>query len=220
MSEDTGTQNAQTSGEGQAPAPKAQPQSQSRAANGGDPDRTVPYHRFQEVNQSYKQLQTELDSIRQQQEQAEEERAQKQGEYQKIAEKYKSQAQQEKDKRQAIEQSWERERRLNVWVGAAAGVIKQEAVVDAFGMLDESEFANVDPKDESQVRRLAEMLVERKPYLADGPVGAGSGGSDRPILGAPQSPNGQVRQSNGSNIPMTSSGRMIFKKPNKRPSWK
>lgn len=193
----------------------------SEAGNSsGDGERSVPYHRFQELNQTNKQLKAQLDEIRAEQERVEEERAQKQGEYQKLADKYKSQAQTEKEKRQQLEANWERERRLNVWVGAAAGIVKQEAVIDAFSMLDEDDFANVDSKDDKQMKRLAEMLVERKPYLADGPVGAGSGGSERPILGNVQSSEGGVVRRGNSEIPMTSSGRFIFKQPNKRRSWK
>lgn len=217
---DEGTTTQQQGSEDNSGGTKGKSPAIDTGSQAGGDERTVPYHRFTQLNESYKATQKELAEIRAAQDQAEEERAQKQGEYQKLADKYKSQAQQEKEKRQQVEKSWERERRLNVWVGAASGVVQADAVVDAFGMLDEDDFNGVDPTDQAQMRNLAERLVERKPYLSDGPVGAGSGGSERQILGNPRSPNGaEAKDANLSGISMTSSGRMIFPKKRAR-SWK
>lgn len=176
-------------------------------------EQTVPYHRFTQLNETNKQLQKELDEIRKAQESADEERAKKQGEYQKLAEKYKTQAEREKQARQQLELDVQRDKRMRVFTMAAQGVIRPEAIEDAFYMLSSDEFQNIDEADEAAMRRLAESLTERKPYLSDGPVGAGSGGfTNRPILGSDLSPDGSANRKPAGKKPLFQQKRA--------PAWK
>jgi hypothetical protein len=171
----------------------------------------IPKGRWDETNREKKELAAKLEAIHAEREREAEERAKKQGEYQSLADKYKKQAETEKQRRLEIESSWTRERRLNVWSRASSGIIKAEAMADAFSMLDETDFENVSEEDEAGFKRLAESLADRKPYLADGPRGAGSGGSKSPVLVGGQSSNGQQK---------VLGGRQPLLHGRKRPSWK
>lgn len=196
-----------------APTPAAPKGNDFYKSGGADTDNgpMIPKGRWDEINKAKNELASQLAEIEAEREREAEERAKKQGEYQSLADKYKKQAETEKQKRQEIESSWTRERRLNVWGRASSGIIKPEAMVDAFSMLDETDFANVSEEDEAGFKRLAESLADRKPYLSDGPRGSGSGGSKSPVLGSPTSPNGQVRLGDG---------RQPLLKGRRRPAWK
>lgn len=193
----------------------SQPEPTRTSSDSGDSQQPmIPKGRFDQVANERKQALSRLAELESEREREAEERAKKQGEYQSLADKYKKQADTEKQKRQEIENSWTRERRLNVWSRASSGIIKSEAMVDAFSMLDDTDFQNVDEEDEAGFKRLAETLADRKPYLSDGPRGSGSGGSRNPVLGAPGSPNGNTRSTSGGG-----SIQPILKR-RRRPSWK
>lgn len=164
---------------------------QQGAPQDDDQGHMIPKGRFDQINKERRELADRLAKLEGEQEAQAEERAKKQGEYQQLADKYKKQAQTEKEKRQQVEANWTRERRLNVWNRAASGIIKAEALADAFSMLSESDFSNVDEEDEAGFKRLAEQQAELRPYMADSPRGAGSGGSRSPVLGSPGTPNGK-----------------------------
>jgi hypothetical protein len=105
-----------------------------------------------------------------------------------------------------------RDRRYRAWVSGASGAIKPAAIGDAFDMVTEDEWATVNEEDENSIRMLAQNLAERKEYLAAGPIGAGSGGSKKPVYGLQTNNNGVKTSTQGSRPTMH------FKK--QRPTWK
>lgn len=190
--------------------------------DGGQPDsgqqahddgHMIPKGRFDQINKERRELADRLAKLEGEQEAQAEERAKKQGEYQQLADKYKKQAVAEKEKRQQIEANWTRERRRNVWNRAASGIIKAEAISDAFDMLNETDFANIDEQDEAGFTRLAEQQAELRPYMADGPRGAGSGGSRSPVLAVGNSAGPDKRTPGSKHRP-------LFENSTRRPSWK
>jgi regulator of replication initiation timing len=179
-------QGQNTPEDGSSSAQRTQRQQPSQSQE----DRSVPYHRFSQLNETNKQLQKELDAIRQKQEEEAEERARQQGEYQTLAEKYRKQADAEKQKRQDLERQVAERERLNTFRSAARDVIVAEAVEDAFYMIHPDEFKQVDNSDEAAMRRIAESLADRKPFLAaqEAPQGSGAGRyTDRPVLAVAKS---------------------------------
>jgi hypothetical protein len=195
-----------------APQSEADQRQQRQQPDKPSDDRSVPYHRFSQLNETNKQLQKELDDIRQKQEEEAEERARQQGEYQTLAEKYRKQADAEKQKRQDLERQIAEKERLSTFRAAARDVIVAEAVEDAFYMIHPDEFKQVDNSDEAAMRRLAESLADRKPFLAaqDAPQGSGAGRyTDRPVLAGA-----------ASGDPKRERKKPLFNKKNKRPPWK
>jgi regulator of replication initiation timing len=175
-----------------APQDDSAQRTQRQQPSQSQEDRSVPYHRFSQLNETNKQLQKELDAIRQKQEEEAEERARQQGEYQTLAEKYRKQADTEKQKRQDLERQVAERERLNTFRSAARDVIVAEALEDAFYMIHPDEFKQVDNSDEAAMRRIAESLADRKPFLAAQGVPQGSGAgryTDRPVLAAANSGN-------------------------------
>lgn len=159
-----------------------------------DNSHMIPKGRLNEEIKKRREIETELAQIKETQEREQEERQQQKGEYQKLSEKYKGDLAKEKAAHAETKQAWQRERRINVWNQAAQGIVKPEAVSDAFSFLAKEELDNIDDTDPEAYKPLAQTLVELKPYLAaDGPRGAGSGGSAVPVLGHRGSPNGQRR---------------------------
>jgi hypothetical protein len=198
-------------------APKEEPRSgqQRQQPSQSAEERSVPYHRFSQLNETNKQLQQELDEIKQKQEEEAEERARRQGEYQTLAEKYRKQADTEKQKRQDLERQIAERERLSTFRSAARDVIVAEAVEDAFYMIHPDEFKQVDNSDEAAMRRLAESLADRKPFLAvqEAPQGSGAGRyTDRPVLAAARS---------GEQPAQRERKRPLFdKKKTRKPPWK
>jgi hypothetical protein len=198
--------------QGQNTPTEDQKQQRQQSGQGSD-DRSVPYHRFSQLNETNKQLQKELDDIRQKQEEEAEERARQQGEYQTLAEKYRKQADTEKQKRQDLERQIAEKERLSTFRAAARDVIVAEAVEDAFYMIHPDEFKQVDNSDEAAMRRLAESLADRKPFLAaqEAPQGSGAGRyTDRPVLAAAKS----------GDKPETGRKKPLFQKKTKQFYWK
>ncbi len=176
---------------------------------------SIPKHRFDEVNKAKKQAETELSKLRNEQQQREEETAKNQGEYQQLAEKRQKTIDTLKQEVSDLKTQMVRDKRYRAWVAGASGAIKTAALGDAFEMVTEDEWATVNEDDENSIRMLAQNLAERKEYLAAGPIGAGSGGSKKPVygLGSNNSSNNGVKTSTQGSRPT-----MHFKK--QRPSWK
>ncbi len=65
---------------------------------------------------------------------------------------------------------------------AAQGVLRPEAIGDAFAMLPADDLDATDAANADAFKKMAQDLAERKTYLADSPRGAGSGGSDRQVV--------------------------------------
>jgi len=156
---------------------------------------TIPKYRFDEESQKRKAAETRLAEIERERTEAEEVSAQQQGEYQKLAEKRKTQLEQRDARIKELEAQIVADARRRAFVSASQGIILPEALDDAFSMISEDEFA--DPEDETAYARIAEGLADKKPYLADSVRGSGSGGSSRPVL------TGSSRREQG----MTPSGR-------------
>lgn len=145
---------------------------------------TIPKGRFDEVNRRMKAAEKKAADMEQAQTQREEQQAQAQGEYQKLAEK-RGEALTQKDARiKELEDQIVTDKRYRSFVSAANGTILPEAFDDAFSMLTEDEWSSVNEEDENGVRMLAQGLADRKPYLAAAPRGSGSGGSRQPVFTA------------------------------------
>jgi hypothetical protein len=187
---------------------------QNRQSNDSE-ERMVPYHRFSQLNETNKTLQKELDDIRQAQEREAEERARQQGDFERMYKSEKDKADREKQRRVDLERQIAERERLSTFRAASRDVILADAVEDAFYMLHPDDFKQIDNSDEAAMRRLAEGLVDRKPFLAaaSGPMGAGSGGyTNRPIL-SPMSPSGGNQQEKKPK-------KNPFQNKHRRPSWK
>jgi myosin heavy subunit len=188
-------------------------QSSSEPVTGPAGEKSVPYYRFQEVNQERQQFKQRLEALEQQQQEREEQRAQKQGEFQQLAETRKKTIQQKDERIKELENQIVTDQRYRAFVGASQGVIIPEALDDAFGMLTEDDFAQASTEDPASYTSLAQQLADRKPYLAGGILrGAGSGGSAAPVIG----------KRNGSTGRTLGGGREpILKGRSKRkPPWK
>jgi hypothetical protein len=181
----------------------------------------VPKHRFDEVNKAKKHAEAELASLRNEQQTREEETAKSQGEYQQLAEKRQKKIDSLSKEIGDLKSQIVRDRRFRAWVTGASGAIKPVAIEDAFDMITEDEWATVNEDDEESMRMLAQNLANRKEYLSAGPMGAGSGGSKRPVMGLGSNRDtGSGATKNGVTITGTQGSRptMHFKK--QRPSWK
>lgn len=175
-----------------------------------DTEPRIPKHRLDQEAAKRREAEAELARIRQEQEAQQEERQQKQGEYQELADKRQKKIQKLEQELKETKAEWTRERRMNIWSRAAQGVVKQNAIADAFSFLSEDDLSNIDDSDESAFRQLAQNLVEVRDYLAaEGVRGAGSGGSSRPVIVG----------ENGAAKTGSSGKRQIFKQ-GRRPSWK
>lgn len=145
-------------------------------------DAQVPSSRLREETRKRREAEQKLQQIEAERTQQEEERQKSQGEYQKLADKRAKTIEQKEARIKELETQITRDRRYRAFVGASSGLILTEALDDAFSMLTEDEWASVTDDDEGAVKMLAQNLADRKPYLAAGPRGAGSGGSSRPIF--------------------------------------
>lgn len=190
--------------------------------NGGSEEsreKYVPRSRFDEVNtkkaeadRRARDAEAKLQQLESEREQQQEERASKQGEYQQLAEKRQKKIDALQTELNQVKAQWTEERRRNTWNEAAQGVIKGNAIKDAFLFLSEDELSALDEGDTEGYKRLAQNLVEVRDYLgAEGARGAGSGGSRVPVAGLASNQNG------GANGGQQGSGRQpLFHNPSKR----
>lgn len=167
--------------------PQEQTQTQDAASSRQQGTQTqehmVPKGRFDEINRRMQAAEKKAQDIESAQQQREEEQAQTQGEYKKLADKRAETLKQKDGRIKELETQMIRDRRYRAFVTAASGTIIPEAFDDAFSMLTDDEWASANESDENSVRMLAQNLAERKPFLADGPRGTGSGGSGRQVFG-------------------------------------
>lgn len=184
-------------------------ESSSQSVSSGSEDtRVVSKNRFDDVNRRMKEAEETVARYEQEREQAQEAKDQEKGEFQKIADKWKTKAEKLENELKQVKNDWTRERRINVWNNAAQGIVRSEAIMDAFSFLSDTELDSIDDTDPEAYKPLAQTLVEAKPYLsADGPRGAGSGGSRTPVQ---TFTNGSVTRDRSS----------IFQNKNKRKQWK
>lgn len=155
---------------------------QTQSADDNSKGVMIPKSRLDEEARKRREAEQELKRIQQEQEQAAEDRQQKQGEYQELANKRQKKIEKLEAELKQVKSDWTRERRMNVWNQGAQGVIRAEAISDAFSFLSEDELSGIDDTDEKAFTQLAQNLAEVKPYLAvEGPRGAGSGGSREPV---------------------------------------
>lgn len=161
-----------------------QTQPQDRKQQGNQPaEHMVPKGRFDEINRRMQAAEKKAQEIESAQTQREEEQAQTQGEYKKLADKRAETLKQKDGRIKELEKQMIRDQRYRAFVTAASGTIIPEAFDDAFSMLTDDEWTSANESDENSVRMLAQNLAERKPFLADGPRGTGSGGSGRQVFG-------------------------------------
>lgn len=145
-------------------------------------DAMIPKHRFDEVNGAKKEAERKLADLEAQAERRVEEAAKSQGEYQKLAEARQKKVETLEGRVKELEAQLVRGERYRAFNAASTGILLPEAVDDAFALITEDEFQSVKDGDEGAYKMLAQNLADRKPYLADGVRGAGSGGSSRPVL--------------------------------------
>jgi flagellar biosynthesis GTPase FlhF len=190
-------------------------------------EKYIPRDRFDDVNkqksqaerqrtQAEKRARDAEEKLRQyetQQEQQQEDRQQRQGEYQELAAKRQRKIEKLEAELNTVKGQWTEERRRNTWNKAAQGIVKPNAIPDAFLFLSDDELSNIDEGDIEGYKQLANNLIEVRDYLAaDGVRGAGSGGSRIPVVGNTGSSNGQQGARNRD---------IIFHNPRKkRRPWK
>ncbi len=151
---------------------------------------TVPSHRLREETQKRQEAEKRLSEIENERAQHEEKQAKEQGEWQQVAEKRQQKVQTLEEELNSLKAQVTRDARHRAFSRAAQGVLLTEAVDDAFEMLSEEDLKDASLEDENSWTALSQRIAERKPYLADGHRGTGSGGSNRPVLTA-QSTNGR-----------------------------
>lgn len=176
-------------------------------------DITVPKYRLDQESKARKDAERELKRLRDEQSKAEEDRASKQGEWQQVAEKRQKKIDTLQGEVTNLKNQITRDRRYRMWVQASNGVVRSDALSDAFEHITEDEWQTANEEDENSVRALAQGLVERKGYLADGMVGAGSGGSSRPLIGT------KTSQGNSQGTTQLSTGRTVFHLNKKQKHW-
>jgi hypothetical protein len=164
------------------PAPTPRQRTPTVEGTGAD-EPTIPKHRYDEVNKRLKAAEKELGTIKQEQEQKQEQQAQQQGEWQQVAEKRQKKIDSLSQKVADLENQIVTDRRFRAWTQGANGIIRSDAIGDAFEYITEDEWQTVNEDDENSIRMLAQGLAERKSFLAGGPIGSGSGGSSRPVFG-------------------------------------
>jgi hypothetical protein len=178
-------------------------------------DVQVPKYRFDEVSKRAKDAEKRLQQLEQQNQQREEEAATKQGEWQTVAEKRLTKLDQANARIKELENQIVRDKRFRAWTQGASGIIRSDALGDAFEYVTEDEWSTVNEEDVNSVQMLAQGLAERKSFFAGGPVGAGSGGSSRPVLGLSSNKNVDDKRTT-----QLSSGRQTFAGfKNKRKHW-
>ncbi len=196
------------------------PDAQSSAHQEQKREHMIPKGRFDEEAKRRKEAERKLTEIEQVQQQREEERAQAQGEYQQLAEKRQKKIDSLQKEISDLKNQITRDSRYRVWTAAAAGVVRPNAISDAFDMVSEDEWSTVNLDDDASVRRVAQDLIDRKDYLAASPTGAGSRGSSNPVMGL-KSNGGKVNLPEGSGVEVGSLGSrptLHFKKSRKH--WK
>jgi primosomal protein N' len=199
---------AQSSGqESGTPRQEYRPETGPTGQAGGEEDRPVPSWRHREETRKRQQAERALKDLQDQQAKHEEEQASKQGEWQQVAEKRKETIAKKDARIKELESQIVRDKRFRAWTQAASGTIRPDALGDAFDFVAEEEWRATNEDDENSVRALAEGLAERKPYLGTGVVGAGSGGSSRPVMGIT---GGASRDINDQRSQTLSSGRRAF----------
>ena len=135
------------------------------------------------------ELEGRLKALEEERDNEESEKDKKKGEFERIAERERKKREEAEAKREEAERERdEAHRNLDTYKrrvafsSAARGVIRPEAIDDAFSMIPAEDFEGVDISNVEKVKKLAQGLAENKPYLAEAQKGAGSGGSDRPVL--------------------------------------
>ena len=157
---------------------------------------TIPKHRLdqesrkrQSAEQKAQEAERKYQELVEQRENEESDKDRKKGEFERIAERAQKKAENAEKKREEAEKRAEdAERNLVTYKRrvsfsrAAAGVILPDAVDVAFDMIPPEDWEGIDLSDTSKVKTLAQHVVDTRAFLADKPRGAGSGGSDRPVL--------------------------------------
>lgn len=142
----------------------------------------VPSHRLREETEKRRQAEQRLQELEQKETEREEKSAKEQGEWQQVAEKRQEKVQRLEKELADLKAQVTRDARHRAFSRAANGILLSEAVDDAFEMLSEEDLKDASLEDENSWTALAQRIAERKPYLADGVRGSGSGGSGRPAL--------------------------------------
>lgn len=221
MSEEQ-TVEANNSGTDSQQDPAGAPQSGRQSApeqrnNSEASDVQVPKYRFDEVSKRAKEAEKELNKLRTDNQQREEQAAQQKGEWEQVAKKRQDKIDSLNNRVKELENQIVRDKRFRAWTQGASGVIRSDALSAAFEDVSDEEWQTVSEEDENSVRMLAQGLVERRPWFAGDRIGAGSGGSSRPVLGLSSNKN-NVEDKRTTTL---SSGRQTFagfKK--KRSHWK
>lgn len=135
-----------------------------------------------ELQGQYEELLKEFDTLKSERDSEESEKDQKRGEFEKIAERERKKREAAEEEVKSLKTAMLRKDQRAAFYEAARGVIRSEAVADAFSMLSTEDLDSTDATDEDTFKKMAQSLAESKTYLADTPQGAGSGrGAGRPV---------------------------------------
>lgn len=149
----------------------------------------VPKYRLDEESKKRKELQgqyedlrKEFDTLKSARDSEESEKDEKRGEFEKVAERERKKRETAEEEVKSLKTAMLRKDQRAAFYEAARGVIRSEAVGDAFGMLGTEDLDSTDAADQDAFKKMAQSLAESKTYLADTPQGAGSGrGAGRPV---------------------------------------
>lgn len=159
-------------------------------------DQQIPKHRFdqesqkrKDAEQALKDLQKDHGTLESKIADLERKQAETDSDYKKLYEDEQKKTQrlqtklsEQEGETKKAEGSLDTYKRRVAFTSAARGVVRAEALDDAFSMIPAEDWEGVDLEDEEKVKVLAQGIAEKKTYLADTPQGAGSGrGAGRPV---------------------------------------
>lgn len=164
------TQTQQTQGTEEPLIPKSRLDQQTQKTN-------------EEASQK-REAQAQVKKLKDQQEQQDAEREQSQGEWKKTAEREQKKREKAEEERDKAAQDLVTYKTRGAFSKAARGIIRSDAIDDAYLFLTKDELASLKDSDPDRYEAAARRLAESRPYLADGQRASGSGGSQRPATPA------------------------------------
>ncbi len=216
MTETQNTESTETTDTTQETQDRSRQRQDPQQDNSQQRDIQIPKYRFDEMNRRAVEAEKRIETFEQAEEKRQTEEAEATGEFHEVLQRKNQELNDAKAEITRLKNREVRDKRFRAWTQGAAGTIRSDAMGDAFEYITEDEWKMVNEEDENSVKMLAQGLAERKSFLAGGSVGAGSGGSSRPVMGLSSN-----REVNDKRTTQLSSGRQTFagfKK--KRSHWK
>lgn len=150
---------------------------------------TIPKHRFDEESQKRKDAEQKLKDAERRLEALERKQAETDSDYKKLYEDEQKKIQriqgkltERENEVTSLKTDALRKDQRATFFEAAQGVLRPEAIGDAFSMLSSDDLDSTDATNTEAFTKMAQDLAEKKTYLSDSPRGAGSGGSDRQVV--------------------------------------